>query len=492
MSESRAQLPFLSTILIIISTMSAKRSQPSSPEAEPRSAEEPQRSQPVSLQGFHLLPTELKDQVIRLACLASSSSPSTNPSPSGLDSGTMFKLSLVCRDLNAQVSPLLWRHVSITRPSALYDLVEAIKAQPGKAKDIESLHVGQYDPLPSYWWPLSSVNDEGEWSVWIASSLPRDRLPAGCEDRQSWRWDERPDGRREAAVYDALQVAHRSLRASQIYEGGDVGITVEPIMELQAVLDLYLMELRRLEEASSEPVYPSLVLKDVPLSRPTGPPPAQVEPPGDAFVVPYAELLPHLARRGSLTDRFDHPLILERSSLKVIVRAPPVKSVLPNNVGSRATFTVHQGSDRVFDEQAGSNWFGWAPLQDAAAKDPALEKNPYSLARATATMSSVLDLTRGVLYATTSLRNISLTGYLEQVLRSTSHSSLLRASIGPTALPGWHATVPSHGVKFVQELRLCGKHLGGWEAHQVSVMTRLQRFEYCLWEPFVRRKRGDL
>lgn len=103
------------------------------------------------------------------------------------------------------------------------------------------------------------------------------------------------------------------------------------IFDTQAKLDLYALELRRIEdERRSLPAcdhgsagcaagqcrhYPTVVTSETSgrITRST----FRAQSAKSTFFLPFASLRAHLARRGSLTDRFDHPLLFARSELSV-------------------------------------------------------------------------------------------------------------------------------------------------------------------------------
>ena len=201
---------------------SQKRRRPSTANEDAPLPHNTQSAAAASLAGFTLLPLELRQHIIQVACHSSSSS-SSSLSPFEADNGTMFNLALVCKEINAQVTPVLWATVAITRPSALCALQQALTAKPEWAKMTRSLHIGPQDTLPSYWWPLSRTvvgagqytaalgPESGFTSHWIATSLDKALLPSGCVSRQAWRWDRSTPGCRGAAVSQALGVIKAAL-----------------------------------------------------------------------------------------------------------------------------------------------------------------------------------------------------------------------------------------------------------------------------------------
>ena len=147
------------------------------------------------LTGYQTLPFELRQHIFELACLAPATNPASNGGPL-YDIPTCLSLSLVIKELNEKARPYLWAQISITRPSALYALREAIVAHPERGRLIRHLHIGSQTALPPRWWPLSFAWLDGEGYMpnsggyigrpynWLASSLDQADLPSGCDDKQ--------------------------------------------------------------------------------------------------------------------------------------------------------------------------------------------------------------------------------------------------------------------------------------------------------------------
>lgn len=505
------------------------------------SANDVQTSEAASPHIYYALPLEIRQLIVEMACLSpSSSTPFRSPFPTDVD--TILTLCLVCKETHAQATDLLWQTISITRPSALFAFYQALLLRPERASLVSSLHIGPQDTLPSYWWPLSSVeyykgsrtpltpSEAGSPYRSIASSLGREQLPIGCTDRQAWLWDRCPSPCREAAVYEALDVVQKSLDVTLRQEVARP-TKIESVFEAQAALDIYLDRLRYIEKSDPELLrlnqpgarvplrcrngkcehYPALHLVDVPSSvappttstsssvaPPTtstsvgsSAPPAE-EPPENAFIVPHSQLLRHLARQGALTDRFDHPLLLARSGFTIHVTQSALKG--PNKLmSSNASYSLESKTWSIEREHETQKWQGAldslhnAPQHFTGSGDVG---DLNAALFATANVGAILCLAREVLDLLPSLVNLSLTGFLQNaVVRGDSFErmrsnyieplpNLRKVSIGPT-LPCWAASLPLGHLMHVEELRICGSPLPINEAWAIT--SRMPNLKVLTW-----------
>lgn len=266
------------------------------------------------------------------------------------------------------------------------------------------------------------------------------------------------------------------------------------MLEIQAALDLYLIAMRQIEDKDSDfeaswRSKPPSTKQEVPKScrdgtcghypplelagsltrarRPTSP--STTEP----LVFVRSQLLEHLARRGSSTDRFDHPLLWFRSG------------------GSFADFRRYGRSGATSGAwQAGR---AQIPTEDvllsggifgtcAEAIDVALPS--------TATMASLLDLARSVLAFTPRLANLSLTGFLERALcgpyAPPELPALRSVTLGPPP-PFWAAPMHLQRLSGVEKLRICGVMLFEEEISAIVQLPDLKHFQWALADKFSER-----
>lgn len=472
--------------------------------------------QAASLEGFSVLPVEIKVYIFELACQGFSSVGESNDAPDNQDLRTMISLSLVSHEFRTHVLPSLYKHLSITRPSSLYALSQVLQAHPQRAAFIKSLHIGpRGGPLPAHWWPLTYAYAPGEGHFdetphrvigqpcnWLATTLEKEDLPSGCASRQSWALsaERRPSGCRDAAIHEALIEAGRSLDIDLAAASGTRSELFPPgtawlprILEVQAALDLFLKRLHDLERESPELVrlanpgariplkcrgghcdhYPSLVV--------TGPPSSPRDPPqasNGVFYVSRGDLLRHLARPGGITDRFDHPLTLARSGFEGTIIQPPGYGTpsyreADNESGARYELRSESWDLDGFHEDSELDGLEMLHEEDELCRQCDQTEGPLTGPLSTATFGSTLRLARSVLKRLTSLSNLSFTGYLERAIAhgQAIKGSLRRLTIGP-APPCWNGPLAVEYLEGIRELRICGAML---TAEGIENMTTLMK-----------------
>lgn len=376
---------------------------------------------------FATLPSELRIQIIELACQLSHSSQglssATNLSPSQskddpiLDLATTLDLLLVSTHFYRLAAPSLYRNVTLHRPSVLDAFLQLLIKRPQLGELVKSLHIGDVDQLPKCWHPLIKrsihLNAEGQpvppahsfaqlGVTYVVSSLrtedgPPSWSPPGTEWPSSLY---RETERRSVAIAGALTIAQCCIGvelriANWGYRGrrsmSDAAYLVA-IMEVQAVLDLYILELHRLEQAGWT-AFPGLKLSGYLFDSRYLP---HTETTEGTYVISRNDVLRHLARPRCATDRFDHPLHPAR--LGIHLKPDGTTSFVPP-----------------------------IPTQSCAADDK-------SFLPSTATIPLMLDLLRSLLKHTTQLKALNVPSFLEGAIcrRQATPLPLLRSlSIGP-------------------------------------------------------------
>ncbi|PWN25406.1 hypothetical protein BDZ90DRAFT_281613 [Jaminaea rosea] len=446
----------------------------------------------LSLAGFADLPHELQVTIINYACETPSSDDmfyrATCNEPL-LDIQTTLSLSLVSRELHPHVTVLLYRRIRIVRPTTLALLAATLTSRPALGRVIRSLHVGPDDELPEEWHPIEEISfeDPDSWGSWEGDSPPppETRFSHSLVDHEtskqpkdcSWSYtlDTARGSCQDQAVHSILGVAQEVIDVNLMREGYAMsGELLHPdewtlrIFEAQAVLDLYLLELRRLQDlgqpTSSTKTgkgvecghYPRLILNgydDASTSR------SKIT--RRTFVLHRSQLLRHLSRHKSYTDRFDHPLLFARSSCGMFVLAGPGRAGEDSDsLGQYDPYELRDIDFSLLEEDAEDYADQFSPDR-LPATTPALDDGLDPALNSTATLGSLLSLTRFVLVATPRLRNLSLTGFLERAvtgLRTGAELKDLRSlSIGPPP-PFWHApmTLDRGCLLTVENLRICG------------------------------------
>lgn len=429
------------------------------------------------------------------------------------DYSTATSLSLASKSLNRIVQPLLLSHIIITRPSALYSLGENLAARTMSHELIKYIHIGPLEPLPADWWPLANTDFAGQgWRsdldrfIWFKTSLNRAALPEGYEDKQAWALDRRSIGCREAAIHDALDAAQGYYRIDLRSEAlSESSTRVEAVLEVQAALDLYLQEVRRLEEEQEPELkkvarpggrvplqcrtgrcshYPALLIHDAPHENYR---PWVYE--GKRFVIRRAQILCHLARKGATADRFDHPLALARAGFQVTVTPRPAQSDEKHASGA-ARYVISSETWNIKEEHEAHEW-SEAKLLESAITNQRWWGNCQPTAGVllnTGSFASTVQTVRSLVQPLPNLQNLSLTGSLEQIFDgSLQMSSLKRLSLGPH--PGqWKMQTSLDGLPGLQRLRIAGVPLVEDVIRSiVTKMPKLEEFEWCLAEKFSRR-----
>lgn len=177
-----------------------------------------------SLSGFQYLPDELKTTILRFTC--------------GFDAQPALNLMLVSRSFYEIVNPVLYRHVKLSKPSALADFAKALDSQPSRAAHVKSLHLGPLSNLPDGLWPLrfkdppeeesddydsSSGDDDcyhehqrkGVATLVKTSWGPQDKalLPRWCNPGREWPHQQgwKPTFCRDAAIAAAMETARLAV-----------------------------------------------------------------------------------------------------------------------------------------------------------------------------------------------------------------------------------------------------------------------------------------
>lgn len=191
----------------------------------------PPHPRPTSFTSFTLLPRELADRIITLACRAPG--PSTPAyenvsfrSPLALDVDTTLSLAQVSKTIDEIVVGILYDAVRITRPSALLELLRTVSTRPQLGMLIKHLHIGAEETLANQKdWPLEMQDrEDGERLEYptprLRTSLfhPGDDdedqstlLPEWCGSLQSWPLEPARLDCQGAAVTAAIRVALESI-----------------------------------------------------------------------------------------------------------------------------------------------------------------------------------------------------------------------------------------------------------------------------------------
>lgn len=288
-------------------------------------------SHSTTIPSFDTLPDELQLCIIELACLL----PAPTPSPSSaaappttpfiikpsvdppLDLATAFALLTVSKGVYKLALPVLYRSVTLSRPSALAFFFRTLYMRPELGKLLRTLRVGDATLLPTNR-PLPF--DKEALPFWtIQSSLCRAEeaqlLPVGLKPGDRWPLlSAAGTDRRSQAIHRALAAIQGCLGIDLRREEFDMRVLTPTwrvfMHEAQAAFDLYLMAMRRCEDDGCS-AFPQLRLTGYRYTLL-----AQVD--GYVHTLDRVDILCHIARPGGTTDHFEHNLVYARSGINVV------------------------------------------------------------------------------------------------------------------------------------------------------------------------------
>lgn len=280
---------------------------------------------------------------------------------------------------------------------------------------------------------------------------------------------------------------------------------------MQACLDLFLMEIRSIDDREADqwhlkhgprksagcpgtgcPQYPRLNLTGAVCSGQDNTSDNDQRP---AFTISRAQVIAHLSRRGSVLDRFDHPLIFARSGVFYFVHNGPGRAghddsdIDPHGVTHRPLAWEDDSEDFAdLFSQRGMPRDTSTSFRADTTLDPLLPN--------TATLGSLLALARSVLGFTPKLTNLSLTGFLERTVcgeRGPPSLNVLRClTVGPP--PPYYYTPLNFGglgCSRLEKVRVCGvmlleqeiQSLSGWDLYDIKEIQWVMAGKYSEKHP---------
>lgn len=448
---------------------------------------------------FAFLPAELRIRIVQYALQPQrNGSLSSTSHNNAIDSWQAAALALVSRSCNAIVTRHLYSQICVTHPSSLQQLQSTLAKRPDLAALVRSIHLGPDAELPQLGWPIrmgSQPPDElVELHLMPSLSRPRDDevLPTWLQVGYQCRLNSAVKTCQGFAIFKAMEAAMRDIDVEPWRQG--YGKSEERIGSrawmarlylLQAALDLYLMEMRRIEDGrtaedaemrpakraagrknKSQPCksskcghYPSLMVLD---TTPAAAASVQPEADDNCLRLTIPQLWQHLDREGGPADHFDSLVLLTRSSRlsldlgkrewrRVFDRfGGPDSFWVSNAEWQRITGNIdvddcmsqasaaeeeeegYEGEDEEDDiagsESEKSDLGSASSIQDGQ-EDVALDGPAYKV-------EDLISLARSILMRTTEASNVSLASYLYRALPALPHPHLLRTvNIGP--LPSW-------------------------------------------------------
>lgn len=287
------------------------------------------------LTDFWKLPAELQHRILFAACELPVIERRTSVGLSTSCTETILSLMKASRSFYAVVTPLLYHHVRLPRPSNLRQFHQTLAARPLLGRMVKSIHIGTDEALPKDWWPSTNVyrNDKLEKLFMLRLASPSSRNASLWKDCMTWLHDrnvDHEDGSEGKALEEAIESAlhdldvHPDMRSYSSASGVDLDHDVwhERALELQAALELYYLEVQRRchakqqamedsAEAATASRYPHLRIG----SHTAAPSASPNTPTHDVFLVSRAQLFERMASPGAPADRFDHVVLFIRSHL---------------------------------------------------------------------------------------------------------------------------------------------------------------------------------
>lgn len=422
------------------------------------------------IMSFAVLPRELQTRILLYAL-----------EPANASSQAAV-LALVSRNCNAIITPLLYRHVRVTTPSMLRSIHAAVQAKPALAKLVQSIHIGPDSELLSQGWPLVLEEEEGGGSILaLMPTLDKSLLPIWVQPGLAFDIHCPHDlGCKDFAIHRAIRRALEDLDVKAIRRGWSesgrkIGIRAwaSRLWSVQAALDLYLVEMKKKEEAGNYDVqawdkegepessltdldekckestcghYPALSIKKHKTSSISNEPQPASEQGVQQLRLTEQQLWNHLARRGGPADHFNHLLHLTRCT-RLGLQMGGVEWVrLRNDLGGphwlafrnedyRAMMKekgIPRGEDDIRDDEASVRTFSEDSNEeywdDRGEEAPAEAGGDHA--------EELLRIAREILAATTRVTNVSLTGFFHRSLGAVQGSEQVPSlSLGP--IPRW-------------------------------------------------------
>ena len=187
-----------------------------------------------------------------------------------------------------------------------------------------------------------------------------------------------------------------------------------------------------------------------------------------------------------MADRFDHPLLIERSGFDVTILPPRVQEPEGYSEKKAARYEVIDDDWGCEGKYEFEDWADFAALRGADEQDVKRAQEGRealnALLLSTATFGSCLRLARSSLAHCTALQNLSLTGFLERAISSGQELPSLRClTIGPPPL-SWLLKIAFEGLGHrLEEVRVGGIMLIASEIDAITTnLRKLKKLDWSL------------
>ena len=474
------------------------------------------------LASFLTLPFELQQNIVALACGPPTIDRWTLAGRSNSCTAMMVRLLYAAKVFYPLVTPLLYSHVRLTRPSTLHAFARTLCDKPSLGELLESLHIGEDEELPLDWWPVRKDGVLGSKRRFL-------RLDLGDGDGQPWRSGaslelDTPTFEANAAKAHALRQAFRaatkSLRVSldsARYEGpprrdyrNEWCINV---FHLKAVMELYYLETLRVEQVAKDgidegqkrvskrqktqgveppPAYPRLRM----VSAATQKPLAEEDGRG-IYQIDHTQFLERLRAPGSPTDSFNHPCLFARSGDFWLADGPDRATHVGDKTPHSTTDEEQEGSSATStsEEESAASAVS-TPTQSCVAGSLSDQWGGADFAvPPPMTVGENLDLARRVLSLASQVRSLSVTGLFELAVAGEDPpllSKLQSLTIGPRPTGSREPLDLTHReLNSVVKLRLCDYHISD-QVETVLGKSALQGLTELQWSMMLEYRRDQI
>lgn len=350
---------------------------------------------------------------------------------------------------------------------------QSISVRPSLGKLVEALHIGADNALPRGWWPLRRSTSSGETNCLFALNLASSVDGKGPQWGGCSRYEHDIDGfdkddPKAVALDRAFDAAQREINVRlrtkcDVYSGTacDSDDWHERVLELQAALELYLLDLERCDQKAAELAQKegAIVTRKrkkaeeegkVPVSYPRLRVGVKKEAKFGVFHVTRLEIRERLASPGAPADTFNHPLLFARVGFSWTAVGPDGE-VHSGGHHFEEEYDV-EGIGDIFDRprcfQPGQK------LPSSWALDPLLVHR-----HSTDTLGGNLLIARSIITLTPHAEVLSLTGLFEHMVsdwREPPQQELRSLTIGPHS-PLTHIPLRLDYPAFssLKKLRIC-------------------------------------
>lgn len=449
---------------------------------------------PSASTSFWHLPYELRHLIILTACGPPVHRRHTKVNRSTECTTTMLALLRTARVLYPIITPLLYSHVRLTRPSALKSFQQTLAARPSLGRVVKALHIGPDEALPIDWFPMRRFRRGTPRHRLFTLVLGGSRDTNGSWVRsQEYDYDmtgPRGSNAKRSALYDAFDTAARYLNVALHPEGENhdhsgqwlgSDVWVVRVLKLRATLELYYLELQRWEAQQRRlkiecmehlwPPYPRLKMESSSCH-------SSGERDDELFYVTLSDIVERLASPGAPTDSFSHPILFARSGLPWVARDFDGDTYdSERNKGGKADNIP----DPFLEPRTSQN----LPIDEDI---PGVDGHGVALH----SVGGNLALAGSVLWLTPHVRCLSMTGFFARLVTSTRapcDQALASLTIGPTPAGWWDKPLQlSHSaLRGIKKLRICGEILLDEEIACITgevsdVLPNLTTFQWSMVE----------